>query len=319
MVKRNFDYEEKYENIQDKIKELQALSETLQFDLTGEIDILEARLKEIRDVKYQNLTAWEKVLLARHPERPTTINYIENLCEDWIELHGDHLFGDDQAVVCGIAHFDGIPVTIMGHQRGRDTNENIRRNFGMPHPEGYRKVQRLLQQAEKFHRPVITFIDTQGAYPGVGAEERGQPMAIAQVLMYLSGLKVPVVSVVIGEGGSGGALALGVADRLLMLTNSVFSVASAETCASILVKDANRAEEMAGSLRLTADDLKELGIIDEVIAEPMGGAHTDPEQTIQAVHQAIRRNLDQLMAQDQETRNENRYQRLRGMGLFHKK
>lgn len=318
MVKRHFDYEDKYENIQDKIKELVELSSTLDFDLSGEIEVLESKLQAIRDVKYQNLTPWEKVLLARHPERPTTMQYLDNLCDEWIELHGDRLYGDDQAIVAGIGTFNDMPVTVIGHQRGKDTNENIKRNFGMPHPEGYRKVHRLLMQAEKFGRPLLAFIDTQGAYPGAGAEERGQPLAIAHVLMVLSGLKVPIISTVIGEGGSGGALALGVCDRLLMLSNAVFSVASAETCASILVKDANRAEEMAGALKLTATDLKDLHIIDEIIPEPIGGAHTDPGETMARVKEAIARNLYEVMEQGGDLPAQ-RYQRLRIMGLYHHK
>ncbi|HCF50970.1 MAG TPA: acetyl-CoA carboxylase carboxyl transferase subunit alpha [Syntrophomonas sp.] len=315
MVKRQFDYEDKYENIQDKIKELVELSGSLDFDLSGEIKVLESKLQAIRDQKYQNLTPWEKILLARNPERPTTIQYLDNICDEWIELHGDRLYGDDHAVVGGIGAFNGMPVTVIGHQRGKDTNENIKRNFGMPHPEGYRKVHRLLVQAEKFGRPILTFIDTQGAYPGAGAEERGQPVAIAQDLMLLSGLSVPIISTVIGEGGSGGALALGVCDRLIMLSNSVFSVASAETCASILAKDANQAEGMAGALRLTAFDLKDLDIVDEIVPEPIGGAHTDPQETIARVKEAIARNLYEVMEKGGNLP-EQRYQRLRSIGRY---
>ncbi|NLX89485.1 MAG: acetyl-CoA carboxylase carboxyltransferase subunit alpha [Syntrophomonadaceae bacterium] len=315
MVKRQFDYEDKYKNIQNKIRELEELSGTLDFDLSSEIKVLEGKLKSIRDQKYQNLTPWEKVLLARHPERPTTIQYLDHICDEWIELHGDRYYGDDPAIVGGIGTFNGMPVTVIGHQRGKDTNENIKRNFGMPHPEGYRKVHRLLKQAEKFGRPVLTFIDTQGAYPGAGAEERGQPVAIAQDLMLLAGLNVPIISTVIGEGGSGGALALGVGDRLIMLSNSVFSVASAETCGSILAKDPNRAEEMAAALKLTADDLKSLNIVDEVVPEPIGGAHTDPLETITRVKEAIARNLYEVM-ENGGSFAEQRYQRLRSMGRY---
>lgn len=318
MVKRQFDYEDKYENIQDKIKELVELSGSLDFDLSGEIKYLESKLQAIREVKYQNLTPWEKILLARHTDRPTTLQYLDGICDEWIELHGDRFYGDDQAVVGGIGTFNGMPVTVIGHQRGKDTNENIKRNFGMPHPEGYRKVHRLLKQAEKFGRPVLTFIDTQGAYPGAGAEERGQPVAIAQDLMLLSGLKVPIISTVIGEGGSGGALALGVCDRLIMLSNSVFSVASAETCASILTKNVNQAEEMAQALKLTASDLKGLNLIDEIVPEPIGGAHTDPEQTIAAVKEAIARNLYEVMEMGGDLA-QLRYRRLRAMGRYNTK
>ncbi len=316
MVKRHFDYEEKYKNLQGKFEELQELSRNLQFDLTDEFKLMEEKMKDIRDNKYQNLTPWEKILLSRHLERPTVRDYIQFIFDDWIELHGDRTYGDDRAVIGGIANFRGIPVTVLGHQKGRGTNENLENNFGMPHPEGYRKVERLILQAEKFKRPVLTFIDTPGAYPGVGAEERGQAGAIARVLMTLSSLKVPIISTVTGEGGSGGALALAVCDRLLMLSNSVFSVASAEACASIIWKDAGRAEEMAAALKLTARDIKELGVADEIIEEPMGGAHKDFEATAKNLQDRLCRNLKELLALESQELIQQRYTRLRQIGRF---
>ncbi len=316
MVKRHFDYEEKYKNLQGKFEELQELSKNLQFDLTNEFKLMEKKMKDIRDNKYQNLTAWEKILLSRHQERPTVRDYIEFIFDDWIEMHGDRCYGDDRAVIGGIASLKGIPVTVLGHQKGRGTNENLHTNFGMPHPEGYRKVERLILQAEKFKRPVLTLIDTPGAYPGVGAEERGQAGAIAQVLMTLCSLKVPIISAVTGEGGSGGALALAVCDRLLMLSNSVFSVASAEACASIIWKDAGRAEEMASALKLTAQDIKDLGIADEIIEEPMGGAHKDFETMAKKLEESLVSNLKELLALESHELNEQRYKRLRQIGRF---
>lgn len=316
MTKKKFDYEEKYGQLQSKLKELQSLSADLHFDLTGELEDMESKLQDIRTIKYQNLTPWEKVLLSRHPERPTAQQYIDFLCEDWIELHGDRLFGDDQAIIGGIASFEGKPITVLGHQKGRNTDERVRRNFGMAHPEGYRKVLRLLQQAEKFQRPILTFVDTPGAYPGVGAEERGQALAISQLLMTLSRLRVPVLSIVIGEGGSGGALAISVGDRLIMLSNSVYSVATAEACASILLKDDARAEEMASALRLTPQDLLEMNIIDEIIDEPVGGAHQDFETMAARMKTVLSRHLDELLAQDRETLLEQRYTKIRKIGKY---
>ncbi|MDD2585645.1 MAG: acetyl-CoA carboxylase carboxyltransferase subunit alpha, partial [Syntrophomonadaceae bacterium] len=283
MVKRQFDYEQKYQELLTKVKEIKETASTMNFNLEQEFEVVEKKMESIREEKYRHLTPWERILLTRHPERPTTRDYIEFLCEEWIEVHGDRYFGDDAAIIGGIGLFEGCPVTIIGHQKGKNTPDNLKHNFGMPHPEGYRKVERLILQAEKFKRPVITFIDTPGAYPGVGAEERGQAGAISQVLMTMAGLKVPIIAVVTGEGGSGGALALAVADRLLMLSNAVFSVASAEACASIIWKDVERVEEMAAILKITAEDLLELGIIDEILPEPIGGAHQDFQQMAETI------------------------------------
>lgn len=311
MIKRQFDYEDKYQKLQEKMQELLDLSETMQLDLSNEVDILNSKMEQIREDKYLNLTPWEKVLLSRHIERPTSRDYIEKLCDEWIELHGDRYFGDDPAIIGGIAEFNGIAVTVIGHQKGKDTKNQLLHNFGMPNPEGYRKVQRLLLQAEKFKRPVLCFIDTPGAYPGIGAEERGQAWAIAQVLMTMSALKVPVVSVVIGEGGSGGALALGVADRMFMLSNAVFSVASPEACASILWKDLDRVEEMANVLKITASDLLDMGIADEIIGEPVGGAHLDFTATAESLRKSLQINLAFLIGQNPITLVEQRYDKLR--------
>ena len=235
--------------------------------MTEEIENLEKRLQKLEQEIYENMEPWDRVQVARHPDRPTTRDYIQLLFTDFIELHGDRLYGDDAAIIGGIALFDGKPITIIGHQRGKDTKENIKRNFGMPHPEGYRKALRLMKQAEKFNRPIICFIDTKGAYPGKAAEERGQSEAIARNLVEMAGLKVPVISVVIGEGGSGGALALGVANHIHMLENSTYSVISPEGAASILWKDASLAKQAAEAMKITAPDLKEMGIIDGVIRE----------------------------------------------------
>ncbi len=232
--------------------------------------------------------------MARHPERPTTLDYIEHLFTQFLELHGDRYYGDDEAIVGGIANFEGTPVTVIGHQRGKDTKENIRRNFGMPHPEGYRKALRLMYQAEKFNRPIITFIDTKGAYPGRAAEERGQSEAIARNLREMAGLTVPIICVVIGEGGSGGALGISVGDRLYMLENSTYSVISPEGAAALLWKDSNLAQKAAESMRITSYDLKELDIIDEVIEEVQGGAHRDIQKQSEAIRDMIRRGLGEL-------------------------
>lgn len=311
MVKKNFDYEQKHQQLHDKINELRAITETTGYDLSEQLKLIEEKLEIIRQEKYQNLKPWEKILLVRSIERPTSMDYIKYILDDYIELHGDRCFGDDPAIIGGIGEFEGQPVTFLGHQKGQDTNDNVRRNFGMPHPEGYRKIQRLLLQAAKFKRPVITFIDTPGAYPGVGAEERGQAWAISEVLSTLSYIPVPIVAVVTGEGGSGGALALAVSDHLIMLSNSVFSVASPEACASILWKDVERADEMASTLKITAGQLLELGIIDEIVDEPAGGIQVDFEPTVQIIKERIGTRLDNLKNLDPAVLVENRYHKLK--------
>jgi acetyl-CoA carboxylase carboxyl transferase subunit alpha len=315
MLKRQFDYEHKYQSLKQKVTELRDASTNLDINLAAEIGEMEKRMENLRADKYRQLTPWEKILLIRQPERPTTRDYIEYLCDEWIELHGDRLFGEDRAILTGIGSFQGRPVTIIGHQKGKDTKDNIRNNFGMPHPEGYRKVERMLLQAEKFKRPVLTFIDTAGAYPGVGAEERGQAWAISRVLTTLSALKVPVVAVITGEGGSGGALALAISDRLIMFSHAVFSVASCEACASILWRSLDKAEEMAAALKITAADLLQFGIVDEIIDEPPGGAQQDPDAMADMMGASIKRYLDELLELETDQLLELRYRKLRNVGL----
>ncbi|MCR4400720.1 MAG: acetyl-CoA carboxylase carboxyltransferase subunit alpha [Syntrophomonadaceae bacterium] len=313
---RPLDFEKDYLELRERLDALKDMAREKALDLGDEIASLEAKVAALKEQRYRSLTAWQKVQIARHIERPTTRDFIDALCEDFVELHGDRCFGDDAAIVGGLARFEGRPVTVVGHLKGRDTAENLQRHFGMPHPEGYRKALRLMKQAEKFGRPVICFIDTPGAYPGTGAEERGQGWAISQSLMQMALLRVPTVSIVIGEGGSGGALALGVADRVLMLSYAVYSVISPEGCASILWKDSRRAEQMAESLKLTAADLLALGIIDEVVEEPLEGAHRAPQQTFAAVRERLRWHLHDLEGLEATRRVELRYQRLRRIGAF---
>lgn len=316
MAKRKFDFEERFQELRAKIDDLRNMAAKEGFDLDPQIESLEQKMEIIKTEKFKNLSPWEKVLLSRHPERPNTRDYIECFLSDWVELHGDRCYGDDQAIISGIGLFNDIPITVIGHQKGKNTKENIRRNFGMPNPEGYRKILRLIKQAEKFNRPVLTFIDTPGAYPGMGAEERGQAWAISQLLMSLSVLKVPVVSVITGEGGSGGALALAVADRLYMLSNAVFSVASMEACASILWKDAQKADEMAKIIKITAQDLYEMQIIDAIIEEPVGGAHKDFELTSVEIKKYLDQAFAEVLSTPREELLEKRMQRLRNIGKF---
>lgn len=264
------EFEKPLINLRKKLDELKLITQNADVDLTDEIEKLELRLYNLEEEIYKNLEPWDRVQIARHPNRPTTLDYINYLFEDFFECHGDRTFGDDEAIVAGIAKYKGRPVTVIGHQRGKDTKENIRRNFGMPHPEGYRKALRLMFQAQKFNRPIICFIDTKGAYPGKAAEERGQSEAIARNLFEMAGLTVPIVCIVIGEGGSGGALALGVGNHIHMLENSTYSVISPEGAASILWKDATLAKKAAESMKITAQDLKQLEVIDEIIPEVKG-------------------------------------------------
>ena len=262
------------------------------------------------------LTPWDKVQIARHSQRPHTLDYVRVLCDDFFELHGDRRQADDQAIVCGVGRFENHSVVIIGHQKGNDTKENVRRNFGMPHPEGYRKAMRVMRHAEKFGLPIISLIDTPGAHPSLAAEERGQAQAIAQNLVVMADLKVPIVAAVIGEGGSGGALAIGVADRLLMLEHSVYSVASPEASAAILWRDASKASEAARAMKITAQDLHGFGIVDEVVPEPEGGAHLDPGAALNALSGAIRRHLDELLRLDLPALLEQRYNKYRVIGQY---
>ncbi len=285
-------------------------------DLTREIDELEGKATRLQERIYRGLTPWQTVQLARHPRRPYTQDYIDRLVEDFVELHGDRRFSEDPAIIAGFGRIAGRSCLIAGHQKGRNTAENLRRNFGMPRPEGYRKVQRLVALAERFGRPIVTFIDTAGAYPGLGAEERGQAEAIATSLTTLAALKVPIVACVTGEGGSGGALAMGVADRVLLLQYSMYSVISPEGCATILFRDAGRASEAAESLKLTAPHLLALGIIDEIVPEPAGGAHRHPDLAAEALGETIGRHLDDLAGMTPGDLVTARAARFRGMGVY---
>ncbi|MFC1287237.1 acetyl-CoA carboxylase carboxyl transferase subunit alpha [Bacillus paralicheniformis] len=308
------EFEKPVVELREKIAELKRFTQDSDMDLSSEITKLEARLERLEEDIYTNLKAWDRVQIARHPNRPTTLEYIEHLFTDFFECHGDRYFGDDEAIVGGIAKFRGLPVTVIGQQRGKDTKENIRRNFGMPHPEGYRKALRLMKQADKFNRPIICFIDTKGAYPGKAAEERGQSEAIAKNLFEMAGLSVPVISIVIGEGGSGGALALGVANRLLMLENSTYSVISPEGAAAILWKDSGLAKKAAETMKITAPDLKELDIIDHVIKEVRGGAHRDVEQQAAYIDEALKSELKSLLKLDKNELIQQRYNKYKSIG-----
>ncbi len=310
------DFEKPINELEKKIKELESFASQNNVDLSTEIEILKNKAKNMKKEVYENLSAWQKVKLARFQERPTTLDYINRIIPDFIELHGDRFYSDDSSIVAGIGTFNGIPVTVIGHQKGNDTKENIRRNFGMPHPEGYRKALRLMKQAEKFNRPVITFIDTPGAYCGLAAEERGQGEAIAVNLIDMSRLKTPIVAVVIGEGGSGGALALGVADRICMLEHSIYSVISPEGLSSILWKDAGLAQKAADIMKLTAQDLLSLNVIDEIIEEPLGGAHKDINFVAENIKQYVNKELSQLTKLSTDDLLNKRYEKIRKIGVY---
>ncbi|MEA2240012.1 MAG: acetyl-CoA carboxylase carboxyl transferase subunit alpha [Thermoanaerobaculia bacterium] len=279
---------------------------------------LQAELTKVADEIFANLTPWQKTLVARHPQRPYTLDFISYLFEEWTEIHGDRKFSDDPAIVAGFARFRGIPCAIIGHQKGRNTKEKIYRNFGQPRPEGFRKALRVMKLAEKFNLPIFTFIDTQGAYPGLGAEERGQAEAIAVNLREMAGLTVPVIVIVIGEGGSGGALALGVGDRVFMLEHAVYSVISPEGCAAILWKNPSAAAEAAAAMRITAIDLKRLNIIDEIVPEPNGGAHADPARAAELLAPYLEKALKELQKLKPAALPDERYKKFRKMGVFEK-
>jgi len=288
------EFEKPIAELEKQIEELRRLATQRSLDVRREIAPLEERLTQLREDIYRGLTPFQRVQVARHPRRPYALDYINTVLTDFVELHGDRLYRDDPAIIGGTARFDEQPVVVIGQQKGRDTKENLKRNFGMPHPEGYRKALRLMKLGERFKMPVLTLIDTPGAYPGLGAEERGQAEAIARNLEEMATLRTPLIAIVIGEGGSGGALALGVADRVMMFENSVYSVISPEGCAAILWKDATQRERAAEALKLTAPDLLGLGLIDEIIAEPLGGAHADPDGAAAALGEALRRQLGEL-------------------------
>ena len=309
------DFERPVVELERKIDELIRVSGGAT-ELHPQIALLEARARELQQKIFADLTPWQKVQLSRHPARPYTLDFIERLVPDFIELHGDRRFADDPAVVGGFGTFDGMPVLVVGHQKGRSTKEKVQRNFGQPKPEGYRKAQRLMELAARSRRPILCLIDTQGAYPGVDAEERGQAEAIAKSLEIMAGLSVPIVCAVIGEGGSGGALALGVANRILMLEYATYSVISPEGCASILWRDDGKKAEAAAAMKMTATDLKRLGVVDEVIVEAPGGAHRDHDLSARNLGEALRRHLAELLLMAPETLRADRYSKFRHMGAF---
>ncbi|MFH1655215.1 MAG: acetyl-CoA carboxylase carboxyltransferase subunit alpha [Candidatus Omnitrophota bacterium] len=309
------DFEKPITELERKIEELKSFTSDKKIDLKSEIKKLETKLARLKKKTYDNLTAWQRVQIARHPARPYTQDYINMLMTDFIELHGDRLFADDQAIIGGLAEFDGKKIMVMGHQKGRDTKENLKRNFGCAHPEGYRKSLRLMQLAEKFNLPIVTLIDTPGAYPGVDAEERGQAQAIATNLEKMIDMTVPIIAIVIGEGGSGGAIGLGVGDKVCLLENAYYSVISPEGCASILWRNSAKAPEAAETLKLTAKDLLNLGIIDEIIPEPSGGAHKDPEKAAKNIKEVLERNLAELLQIPRERLLKLRYEKFRNIGI----
>ena len=310
------DFEQPIAELEAKIEELKHVTCDPEVNIQEEITRLQAKSRQLTTSIFANLTPWQITQLARHPQRPYTLDYIGAICTDFSELHGDRMYGDDPAIVGGLARIDGRPIMVIGHQKGRDTKERVRRNYGMPRPEGYRKALRLMQLAERFELPLVTLIDTQGAYPGVGAEERGQSEAIARNLLEMSTLGVPIVSVVTGEGGSGGALAIGVCDRLLMMQYSTYSVISPEGCASILWKSQDKREAAAEALNLTADRLEKLGLLDQVIEEPLGGAHRDPAATAASLKAALLTHLDALMPLSREQLLAARAERIAGFGVY---
>ena len=310
------DFEQPITELESKIGELRQMENKDGLNIQEEIQRLEQKSVELTDSVFASLSSWQIAQLARHPGRPYTLDYINEIFTDFDELHGDRTYGDDPAIVGGLARLDDRPVMVIGHQKGRDTKEKVRRNFGMPQPEGYRKAKRLMEMAERFQLPVLTFIDTPGAYPGIEAEERGQSEAIARNLAVMASLKTPIIATVIGEGGSGGALAIGVCDHLQMLQYSTYSVISPEGCASILWKSAEYASNAAEAMGLTADRLHSLGLVDQVVAEPKGGAHRDHAGTADALKAALLENLDRLSALELDSLLETRYQRLMSYGAI---
>ena len=302
--------------LRNKVEELKRLQDEEQISLSDEIKKLERKTNKLEISTYSKLTAWQKTQIARHPRRPYTLDFIKQCTSEFTELHGDRVFRDDPSIIGGFCRIEGRPFLVVGHQKGRNTSENVKRNFGMPHPEGYRKAMRLMKMAAKFKVPILAMIDTPGAYPGIGAEERGQSEAIAVNLREMADLTVPVVSVVIGEGGSGGALALGVGNRVFMFEHSIYSVISPEGCASILWSDGARAEDAASALKYTADELKKYNVIDDVIPEPPGGAHAHPEEALTNIKKQVLTAVDELSALSEEELVKQRYERFRKIGEF---
>ena len=310
------EFEQPIAELEAKIEELRFVGDDSEININEEVARLKAKSETLTKSIFAKLSAWQIAQVARHPMRPYTQDYIDLILPDFQELHGDRMYADDSAIIGGIGRIDGRSVMIIGHQKGRDTKERVRRNYGMPKPEGYRKAQRLMRMAEKFGMPLVTFIDTPGAYPGLGAEERGQSEAIAYSLYLMARLKTPIISIVIGEGGSGGALAIGVSDRLLMLQYSIYSVISPEGCASILWKSADKAEDAAEAMRITASSLSQFGLVDEVLTEPLGGAHRNPDDTGEVIRNAILKNLDDLERLTTDELLEQRQRRLASFGQF---
>ncbi len=310
------DFEQPIAELEAKIEELRYVGDDSEININEEVARLKAKSESLTRNIFAKLNPWQIARVARHESRPYTQDYLSIIAPDFQELHGDRMYADDPAIIGGVGRIDGHAVMFIGHQKGRDTKERVRRNYGMPKPEGYRKAQRLMRMAEKFSMPVVTFIDTPGAYPGVGAEERGQSEAIAYSLYLMAGLKTPIISVVIGEGGSGGALAIGVGDRLLMLQYSVYSVISPEGCASILWKSAERAEDAAEAMRITASQLNEFDLVDEVLEEPLGGAHRNPKEAAEIIRNALLKSLDELGALSIEQLLAERQRRLSSFGRF---
>lgn len=318
MERYSLDFEKPIRELERKIEELKGLARKEGIDFEEEIRGLQSRLTKLQDDTFTNLTPWQRVQLARHPNRPKCLTLARLMFEEFLLLHGDRLYADDQAIIGGLARVGERKIVFVGHQKGESVKENLVRNFGMAHPEGYRKAHRLMKLAEKFHKPLLTLIDTPGAYPGIEAEERGQALAIAANLEAMSELRVPILVIIMGEGGSGGALGIGLGDRVLLLENAIYSVISPEGCAAILWNDQDRVEEAARTLKLTAHDLLEIGLIDGIIPEPGGGAHRDPEKTAANVKEAIIKNLDELKDTPSEELTKMRYEKYRRIGKFKK-
>jgi len=310
------DFEKPIIELEAKIKELQRFGSDKKISIEPEIKKLQQKLEKMKGEIYNNLTCWQRVLIARHPDRPYTLDYIRMMMDDFVEVHGDRMFADDLAMIGGLASLDGIKVAVLGHQKGRDTKENVRRNFGCAHPEGYRKAMRIMEMAEKFRLPVIVFIDTPGAYPGIGAEERGQAQAIASNLKDMALLNTPIIATIIGEGGSGGALGVGIADRVCILQHAYYSVISPEGCASILWRSSTKAPEAAQALKINSEHLLKFGVVDEVIPEPLCGAHTDPEEVAAQLKKTLLKYINELSKTDPETILENRYKKFRSIGAY---
>jgi acetyl-CoA carboxylase carboxyl transferase subunit alpha len=310
------DFEQPIAELEAKIEELRFVGDDSEININEEVARLRGKSESLTKSIFAKLSAWQVAQVARHPMRPYTQDYLDLIAPDFQELHGDRMYADDPAIIGGVGRIDGRPIMFIGHQKGRDTKERVRRNYGMPKPEGYRKAQRLMRMAQKFSLPIVTLIDTPGAYPGVGAEERGQSEAIAYSLYLMAGLKTPIISVVIGEGGSGGALAIGVGDRLLMLQYGIYSVISPEGCASILWKSADKAEDAAEAMRITARSLNEYGLVDEVLPEPLGGAHRNPQESADVLRNALLKNLEELDKLSVDQLLENRQRRLASFGQF---